>query len=148
MLMTIQRAGFGCQKPWELESDWGWTKPRGDSSPDEGWPEKLGLLMATAAKGAGRPARITTTVLRGGLKISSDLTLLLGTGLSAEVEEGKCRWDSDREEGCMVLLQGVEGAEPTSLNAGKGPSYQDNQSSGVGRDLRRGRKCKGPEWGE
>ena len=103
--------------------------------------------MATATKGAGRPSGIITTVLRGGLKISSDLTILLGTGLSADVEEGKCRWESNRGEGGTVVSQGVGGAEPTALHAGNGSSFQDNWSSGVGRDLQRGRKYKDPEWG-
>lgn len=76
--------------------------------------------MATEAKGAGRPARIITTVLRGELQISSDLPSSLA--LVFLQKKGKCRWDSDREEGFTVVLPGVGGVESISLSAGMGPS--------------------------
>ena len=78
--------------------------------------------MATEAKGAGRPARIITTFLRGELQIGSDLP----SSLALVFLLRKCRWDSDREEGVTVVLSGVGGAESISLDAGMRPSYQDN----------------------
>ena len=85
----FQSAGFGHQKPWELESDRGWTEPQQDSGPDEGWPEKLSILIATVTKRARRPGKVTTPVLRIGWEICSALTILLGTGLPAETRKGK-----------------------------------------------------------
>lgn len=119
----LQTAGVSVRSPrtWSQIGDG--PSLRWDRDPDEGWPEKLGFLMA---KGARRPAGIIPTVLRGGLKISCDLTLLLGTDLSAEVEEGKCRWEREREEGHRTVSPGVGGTEPNSLHAGKGSSDQDN----------------------